>query len=49
MTKSFTIHDLPKDFLLTKKLKESGKILGIKVADHIIVAKDKLFSFKEKN
>ncbi|MBP8591165.1 DNA repair protein RadC [Candidatus Shapirobacteria bacterium] len=36
------------DLLLTKKLVESGKILGIEVADHIIVAKDKFFSFKNK-
>ena len=36
------------DLLLTKKLVESGKILGIEVADHIIVAKDGFFSFKNK-
>ena len=36
------------DLLLTKKLVESGKILGIEVADHIIVAKDKFLSFKEQ-
>jgi len=36
------------DLLLTKKLVESGKILGIEVADHIIVAKDNFFSFKNK-
>jgi DNA repair protein RadC len=36
------------DLLLTKKLVESGKILGIEVADHIIVAKDGFFSFKKK-
>lgn len=36
------------DLLLTKKLVESGKILGIEVADHIIVVKDKFFSFKNK-
>ncbi|KUK66615.1 MAG: DNA repair protein RadC [Parcubacteria bacterium 34_609] len=36
------------DLLLTKKLVESGKILGIEVADHIIVAKDSFFSFKNK-
>ncbi|MDD3735352.1 MAG: DNA repair protein RadC [Candidatus Pacebacteria bacterium] len=35
------------DLLLTKKLVESGKILGIEVDDHIIVAKDKFFSFKK--
>lgn len=36
------------DLLLTKRLVESGKILGIEVADHIIVAKDDFFSFKKK-
>ncbi len=36
------------DLVLTKRLVESGKILGIEVADHIIVAKDKFFSFKNK-
>ena len=36
------------DLLLTKKLVESGKILGIEVFDHIIVAKDSFFSFKNK-
>lgn len=36
------------DFLLTKKLVESGKILGIEVTDHIIVTKDNFFSFKNK-
>ena len=36
------------DLLLTKKLVESGKILGIEVFDHIIVAKDNFFSFKNK-
>lgn len=36
------------DLLLTKKLVESGKILGIEVVDHIIVSKDNFFSFKNK-
>ena len=36
------------DLILTKKLVESGKILSIEVADHIIVAKDDFFSFKNK-
>ena len=36
------------DLILTRRLVESGKILGIEVADHIIVAKDKFFSFKNK-
>lgn len=36
------------DLLLTKQLVESGKILGIEVVDHIIVAKENFFSFKKK-
>ncbi|MBC8527570.1 MAG: hypothetical protein H8D22_12080, partial [Candidatus Cloacimonetes bacterium] len=28
---------------------EAGKILGIDLVDHIIVAKHSFFSFKEKN
>ena len=36
------------DLVLTKRLVESGKILGIEVFDHIIVAKDEFFSFKDK-
>ena len=34
--------------LLTKKLVESGKILGIEIFDHIIIVKDDFFSFKNK-
>ena len=37
------------DLEITKRLVESGKILGIEVVDHIIVAKDSFFSFKNKN
>ena len=37
------------DLLLTKRLVESGKILGIEVIDHIIIAKNEFLSFKEKN
>lgn len=36
------------DLEITKKLAESGKILGIEVLDHIIVTKDKFLSFKEQ-
>jgi DNA repair protein RadC len=36
------------DIEVTKRLVEVGKILGIEVTDHIIVAKNKFFSFKEK-
>jgi len=36
------------DLIMTKRLVEAGKILGIKVLDHIIVTKTGFFSFKEK-
>jgi len=36
------------DLKITKKLVESGKILGIEVLDHIVIAKNGFFSFKEK-
>jgi DNA repair protein RadC len=37
------------DLEITKRLVESGKILGIEVVDHIIIAKTGFISFKEKN
>jgi len=36
------------DLVITKRLVEAGKILGIEVVDHIIVTKTRFFSFKEK-
>ncbi len=36
------------DLEITKRLTDAGKILGIEVADHIIVARDKFLSFKER-
>lgn len=35
------------DIEITKKLTDAGKILGIEIIDHIIVAKNNFFSFKE--
>lgn len=37
------------DLEITKRLVESGKILGIEVIDHIIVTKGGFLSLKEKN
>ena len=37
------------DLGITQKLVESGKILGIEILDHIIVAKNSFLSFKEEN
>ena len=36
------------DLLITTRLVESGKIMGIDVIDHIVVAKNNFFSFKDK-
>jgi DNA repair protein RadC len=36
------------DLTITKRLIEAGKNLGIEVIDHIIIAKNGYFSFKEK-
>jgi len=36
------------DLKITKKLVESGKILGIEVIDHIIIGKSNFCSFKER-
>jgi len=36
------------DLEITKRLLEAGKILGIEVADHVIVTKNGFLSFKEK-
>ncbi|MDP2736797.1 MAG: DNA repair protein RadC [bacterium] len=36
------------DIVITKRLAESGKILGIEITDHIIVAKNGFISFKAK-
>ena len=36
------------DIEITKRLVEAGKIVGIEVTDHIIIAGEKHFSFKDK-
>ncbi len=37
------------DRLVTTKLIDSGKVLGIEVVDHLIIAGDKYYSFAEQN
>ena len=37
------------DEQITKKLFEAGELLNIKILDHVIVGKDKFWSFKEKS
>ncbi len=36
------------DLVITDNLVKAGKLLGIEVADHLIITKDSYFSFKEK-
>ena len=36
------------DTEITEKLFDAGELLNIKVLDHVIVGKDKFWSFKEK-
>lgn len=36
------------DINVTNRLKQAGKILGIELLDHIIIAEDKYLSFKEE-
>jgi DNA repair protein RadC len=33
---------------MTKKLVEAGKVIGIEVTDHLIIAGESYFSFKEE-
>ncbi len=56
ITRSFTLHNHPtgdptpsqEDIAITRRLKESGEILGIKVLDHIIIGDDEFLSFVER-
>ena len=36
------------DLEITKRIIEAGKIMGVDVLDHVIITKNKIFSFKEK-
>lgn len=36
------------DLLLTERLAESGKILGISILDHVIIGDGRIYSFKER-
>jgi len=36
------------DLIITKRITEAGKIMGIDVLDHIIITKTRVFSFKQK-
>jgi DNA repair protein RadC len=38
----------PEDIEITRRLREVGDIMGIRVLDHIVVGKDRYFSFSDK-
>jgi DNA repair protein RadC len=37
------------DIDITKRIKEAGSVMGVSVLDHVIITKNKVFSFKEDN
>jgi DNA repair protein RadC len=37
------------DINITKRIKEAGSVMGVSVLDHVIITKNKVFSFKEDN
>jgi DNA repair protein RadC len=56
ITGSFTLHQHPtgdpapssEDIAITRRLKEAGEIMGIKVLDHIIIGDGEYLSFVER-
>jgi DNA repair protein RadC len=45
---SGTAHTSDADISVTRKLVEAGRIIGIPVADHVILGDEKFFSFREE-
>ena len=39
----------PEDIDITKRLKEIGDVMGIRVRDHIVLGQDRYFSFSDRN
>lgn len=39
----------PEDIALTKRLKESGALIGVNVLDHLILTRDSYYSFKDNS
>ena len=37
----------PEDFLITKRIKSAGELLGIPLMDHLIIGNAEYFSFAE--
>jgi len=38
----------PEDIDITKRLKEVGEVMGVRVLDHVVIGHDRYFSFNEK-
>lgn len=38
----------PEDVEITRRLKEVGEIMGVRVLDHVVVGRDRYFSFSDK-
>jgi DNA repair protein RadC len=38
----------PEDIEITRRLKEVGDVMGVRVLDHVVVGKDRYFSFSDK-
>ena len=38
-----------KDIVVTRKIKEAGDLLEIKLIDHVIIGKNSYYSFKEQD
>jgi DNA repair protein RadC len=38
----------PEDIDLTKRLKEVGEVVGVRVLDHVVIGYDRYFSFSDK-
>jgi DNA repair protein RadC len=38
----------PEDIEITRRLKEVGEVMGVRVLDHVVVGRDRYFSFNDK-
>jgi len=38
----------PEDIDITRRLKEVGEVMGVRVLDHVVIGRDRFFSFSDK-
>jgi DNA repair protein RadC len=38
----------PEDLDITRRLREVGEVMGIRVLDHVVIGRDRYFSFSDK-